>query len=217
MGIVSDRLKYAMELRNMRQSDLVEKTGINKSSISTYLSGEYQPKQTNTYKLARALDVNPAWLLGEDVDMIPASSASYRHTNLIPIDEIINGHRVPVIGATAAGTPIVADREWDEYIPAPDGRGRADAALRIEGDSMEPHYLDGDYVYIRYQDDVEDGQVAAVCIDDTVTLKKVYHIPNGIYLVSENAARYPPMTYTTDEVNNIHLLGLAVGFFRWEH
>ena len=137
--------------------------------------------------------------------------------NLIPISKINNGHRVPVIGSTAAGTPIIAEREWDEYFPAPDGRGRADAALRVDGDSMEPHYLDGDYVYIRYQDDVEDGQVAAVCIDDTVTLKKVYHIPNGIYLVSENAARHPPMTYTTDEVNNIHLLGLAVGFFRWEH
>lgn len=69
MGIVADRLNYAMQFRNMKQADLVRKTGIGKSSISTYLTGEYAPKQTNTYKLAEALHVNPSWLLGNDVPM----------------------------------------------------------------------------------------------------------------------------------------------------
>lgn len=69
MGIVADRLRFAMELRKMKQADLVQRTGIGKSSISTYLSGEYEPKQINTYKLAEALDVNPSWLLGNNVPM----------------------------------------------------------------------------------------------------------------------------------------------------
>jgi len=53
----------------MRQADLVNLTGIGKSSISTYISGEYEPKQKNIYKIAKALDVSEAWLMGLDVPM----------------------------------------------------------------------------------------------------------------------------------------------------
>ncbi|MDO4302139.1 MAG: helix-turn-helix domain-containing protein [Clostridia bacterium] len=69
MDSIAIRLKKALELRNMTQADLVKKTGIGKSSISTYISGEYEPKQKNTYKLAKALNVNEAWLMGLDVDI----------------------------------------------------------------------------------------------------------------------------------------------------
>lgn len=69
MGIVADRLRLAMEIRHIKQAELSRRTGIGKSSISTYLTGEYEPKQTNTYKLAEALNVNPSWLLGNDVPM----------------------------------------------------------------------------------------------------------------------------------------------------
>lgn len=69
MDSISDRLKKALEIRDMSQADLVKKTGIGKSSISTYLSGSYEPKQKNTYKLAKALNVNEAWLMGYDVDI----------------------------------------------------------------------------------------------------------------------------------------------------
>lgn len=69
MDSISNRLKKALYIRNMTQADLVKKTGIGKSSISTYLSGSYEPKQKNTYKLAKALNVNEAWLMGYDVDI----------------------------------------------------------------------------------------------------------------------------------------------------
>lgn len=55
----ASRLKQAMELRNMKQSELVEKTGITKGAISQYLKGKYEPKQNNVYKIAKALNVNP--------------------------------------------------------------------------------------------------------------------------------------------------------------
>lgn len=66
---ISVRLQKALDIRNMKQTELVEKTKINKSSISTYLSGEYEPKQTNVFKMASALNVDPFWLLGCDVPM----------------------------------------------------------------------------------------------------------------------------------------------------
>lgn len=67
MENISDRLKKALIIRNMTQSDLVRKTGIGKSSICTYLSGAYEPKQKNLYKIAKALNINEAWLMGYNI------------------------------------------------------------------------------------------------------------------------------------------------------
>lgn len=69
MATIASRLREAMAIREMKQADLVSATGIGKSSISTYLSGDYEPKQKNIYKLAEVLDVSEAWLMGEDVPM----------------------------------------------------------------------------------------------------------------------------------------------------
>lgn len=67
MATTAQRIKEALELRQMKQADLAEKTGIGKSSISTYIAGEYNPKQKNLYKIAKALDVSETWLMGLDV------------------------------------------------------------------------------------------------------------------------------------------------------
>lgn len=75
MSTLADRLKEGMSLRGLRQADIVEKTGINKGALSSYISGRYQPKQNNIYLLAKALDVNEAWLMGADVPMERATMA----------------------------------------------------------------------------------------------------------------------------------------------
>lgn len=64
-----DRIKEALELREMKQADLVEKTGIDKGQMSSYLSGRYKPKQVNLHLIAEALSVDEAWLMGFDVPM----------------------------------------------------------------------------------------------------------------------------------------------------
>lgn len=69
MGTTSQRILTAMELRGFKQADLVEKTGISKGALSSYISGRYTPKQNNIYLIAKALDVNEAWLIGADVPM----------------------------------------------------------------------------------------------------------------------------------------------------
>ena len=63
------RLKRALDLRNMKQIELVEKTQIGKSAISQYIAGKVVPKQDKLYLLAKALNVNEAWLMGHDVPM----------------------------------------------------------------------------------------------------------------------------------------------------
>lgn len=67
----SQRLKKALSLRDMRQSELAEKTKIGRSAISQYVSGKVTPKQDKIYLLAQALHVDPAWLMGYDVSMEP--------------------------------------------------------------------------------------------------------------------------------------------------
>jgi len=73
MSKTSDRLKEAMRIRDMKQVDLLARTGINKGAMSSYLSGRYEPKQKNLHALARALNVSEAWLMGLDVPMEPSA------------------------------------------------------------------------------------------------------------------------------------------------
>lgn len=73
-NIISKRFKEALQTKGIKQAEVVEKTGIPKSSISSYLSGRYVPKQTNLYKIAKVLDVNVLWLMGYDVPMDADSS-----------------------------------------------------------------------------------------------------------------------------------------------
>lgn len=80
-GIISKRIKNAMEYRKISQTYISKNANIPKSSLSSYLSGKYAPKQTNIYKLAKVLNVNPVWLMGYDVPMLSA-------TNEIPSDEL---------------------------------------------------------------------------------------------------------------------------------
>lgn len=64
METFSKRLKKAMNLRGLKQTDLVKKTGINKGALSCYLKGTYEPKQKNIHLLANALNVSEGWLMG---------------------------------------------------------------------------------------------------------------------------------------------------------
>ena len=80
MSTTSKRIQEAMELRGLKQTDLVEKTGISKGALSSYISGRYVPKQNNTFLIAKALNVNEAWLMGADV---PMERDSYEDQNMI--------------------------------------------------------------------------------------------------------------------------------------
>lgn len=63
------RFIEAMRIRGMRQVDVAEKSGLDKAQISQYKNGKYEPMQDALYKLAKALNVNVAWLMGHDVPM----------------------------------------------------------------------------------------------------------------------------------------------------
>lgn len=80
---IKDRIKIAMEIRDIKQSELVEKTGIDKGQLSSYISGRYKPKQINIQLIADALSVDEAWLMGYDVPMEGELSLEQIITNQI--------------------------------------------------------------------------------------------------------------------------------------
>ena len=65
----ADRIKEALNMKGLKQSDLCRLTGIPKSAISQYISGAFEPKQDRIYLLSKALNVSEAWLMGLDVPM----------------------------------------------------------------------------------------------------------------------------------------------------
>ncbi len=209
MATTADRLRMALNDKNMKQSELSEITGIGKSSISTYLSGEYLPKQRNIYKMAKALDVDEAWLMGEDVPKERRSrTAAPPHPALRPFPAT---HKVPRLGTIACGEPILATENHEAYDDVPEFV-HCDFTLVCKGDSMiNARILDGDTVCIRQQSTVENGEIAAVLIDDEATLKRVYLKPDRITLMAENSA-YEPIIYSGEEMNQCRILGKAVYF-----
>ena len=92
----SARLKEIIALRNVKQIDIIESTGITKGALSSYISGRYEPKQDNIYILAKYFDVNPAWLMGYDVPMKskPAAISPSSELSLDPEEtRLINTYR----------------------------------------------------------------------------------------------------------------------------
>ena len=191
----TNRLRQALEFRNMTQSELSRLSGIGKSAISQYLSGEYEAKQENIYLMSKPLNVNPAWLMGFDVPMVGG--------------EINRG--IPIIGTIAAGTPILAEENIEDYFVI-DNRVNADFGLKVKGDSMiNANIYNGDIAFIKKQPDLENGEIGAILLDDEATLKRFSKTENSVILQAENPSMTDwPRVYTD---GNIRILGKLVGVY----
>lgn len=202
-----DQLRKLRRERGMSQEDLAKLLGTSKQVISRYETGQRSPKITVASDYAMKLGIPLSELEGSSDSHV--ESQFPLPSNLIPIAQMPH-HRVPLIGSVAAGEPIIADQQYDVYVDSPD---QADYALTIEGDSMEPLYQNGDVVYIKCQDDVDDGRIAVVLLDDSAALQHIYHAQDGLLLVSENA-KYPPRLVSFSEYDVIRILGIVVGYTR---
>lgn len=189
------------------------RSGVPKGTLNKLLNGETRnPTGGTLKKIADALNCpvqalcSGAAFLREDESDYSYSTGITNAADILPVQ-----HRsIPLLGEIAAGTPIYADQTAD-VVSCSEGI-HCDFALRVRGDSMiGARIMDGDIVFIRAQDDVDDGEIAAVVLNDEATLKRVYHIKNGVQLLSENP-KYAPMLFTLDDCDSIRILGKAVGF-----
>lgn len=213
MKTTAERIKEGMEIRNLKQADLVEKTGISKGALSSYISGRYVPKQNNIYLISKALNVSESWLMGNDVPMERQiySSSTVNVSNIYPVEL----KRFPMLGEIACGEPKYTNEDRESYVMAGTDI-KADFCLKAKGDSMiNARIHDGDIVFIRKQDTVENGEIAAVVVnnDSEATLKRFFYYQEKALLVlrPENSD-YEDQIYQGQELNQVHILGKAIAF-----
>ena len=208
MDTIARRLQMALDIRNMKQSDLVETTGIGKSSISTYLSGKYEPKQRNIYKMAKALNINEAWLMGEDVPM--ERDEKSKPSNV----EDFNDHYVaPIVGTVPAGYPALAFEDIEGYASIPYKDAENYFFLRVSGESMiNAGIQSGDLVLIRKQSSAEYGQIVAARVNgDEATLKKYKPQGDTVLLLPENPDFEPILVRAKDfDDGYASIIGVAI-------
>lgn len=191
-----------LKKHNVTAAQVAKDTGISQSTLSEWKHGNYQPKADKMQKIANYFGVSVSYLIGETETAIPT------YDNIIPMPTMTT---VPLLGTIACGTPITAVENIEDYVAKPESID-ADFALRCKGDSMvDARIFDGDIVYIHQQPTVNNGEIAAVLIDDEATLKRVYISDGTITLMPANQ-KYPPLIYSGEQLNNIRILGKAVAF-----
>lgn len=234
----SQRLKQILSERNLKQIDVVRlaepycrrfRQKLGRNDLSQFVSGKVSPGQWKLTILGLALNVSEAWLMGYDVpmertaedglidettaeqnariaDLVKAMRQEGSNVTFLP-----SMRKIPLLGTIACGEPILAEENLEGEALIPDDID-ADFALRCKGDSMiGARILDGDIVYIRQQPTVENGEIAAVLIDNEATLKRVRLYPDHISLEAENP-NYRPMVYWDEDMNKVRILGKAVAF-----
>ena len=193
----ANRLNEAMSLKGMTAAELSRRSEVPQHMLSKYLRGLVEAKSGNLYKLAKVLEVSEPWLMGLDVPRNPSR----------PIET----QKVPLLGEIACGEPIMANEEFEAYV-AVGANIQCDFCVRAKGDSMTgARIFDGDIVFIRKQPLVNNGEIAAVAIEDEATLKRVFLSEGKLVLQAENP-KYPPLVYVGDELNTIRILGKAIAF-----
>lgn len=205
--VLRANLKHYLDLHEIKQTDFAEMLDVSEATISKWLSGKTSPRMKKLDAICGILNVSREDLLYEhdfeEDEPIPASNL---YTATVK--------DFPLLGTIAAGQPIFAEETVPVLVSGAAGID-ADFCLKIQGDSMTPKIKDGDIVFIRKQSMVEDGEIAAVLITelygDTATLKRVYYDKeeNKIQLIAENP-KYPPLSYSGEQLNDIRILGKAV-------
>lgn len=203
----SRNLNRLMKEKNITQTDIIKDLKINKSTISTWCNGARLPRMDKVQQLADYLGVYKSDLI-EDKNIL-SSSPDLNYDNIYKIDKV----KLPLLGSVACGKPIYADEDRESYIMVGTDI-KADFCLICQGDSMiNARIHDGDIVFVRKQDIVDNGEIAVVIIDDEATLKRFYYYKeqNLVILKPENS-KYEDIILSGEQLERVRVIGKAVAF-----
>ena len=195
--------------KGMTLEELGNIVGVGKSTVRKWENGIIaNMKRDKILKVSVALGVSPAYLMGwqesTDEEIISLN-------NVHPIEL----KRFPMLGDIACGVPKYTNEDRESYVMAGTNIN-ADFCLRASGDSMVgARILDGDIVFIRKQDMVENGEIAAVVVnnDSEATLKRLYYYPDkGLLILKPENPAYEDLIFSGNELNQVHVLGKAMAF-----
>ena len=208
MNKINSLMRNRRKELGLTMKDVAKAVGVSEATVSRWESGNIANMGRDKINaLSKVLNLSPISIMGisDDIDDFLELPS-----NIIPITKV---RRIPVIGKIACGTPILAVENVTDNILLPDYI-QADFALICQGDSMINAKIDnGDTVYIRKQNVVENGEIAAVLIGEDVTLKKVFLSKDLLKLVPANDD-YEPFIYSAEEAENIRIIGKAVAILK---
>lgn len=195
-----NKLRKIRQEKKMSQEELAKLLNTSKQVISRYENNQRSPKITKVAEIADKLNIPFEVLVDKKTEINP---------DILPIKT----QKIPLLGEIACGNPIFASEERESYVEVGTDI-KADFCLKARGDSMiNARIMDGDIVFIRQQNIVNNGEIAAVIIDDSATLKRVFYNRGEQKLVlnAENP-KYPPLVYVGEELEKVNILGKAIAF-----
>lgn len=200
---IGRNIRYLRERSQMSQADVAKLLGVTDKAVSTWENDKKIPRMGKIEKICSMFGVRKSELLEDDLTLsIPR--------NITPLSRM---KKIPLVGQIACGKPILAEENVTDYIDLP-SHIHADFALTCKGDSMIGAGIqDGDIVYIRKQEIVENGEIAAVIVNEEseATLKRFYRVENMVTLSAENS-QFPPLVFQNDEINLLHIVGKAIAY-----
>lgn len=203
-----DRLLEAIEKTGLKQADIVDRTGINKGALSSYLSGKYKPKQDNTYRLAKALNVDEGWLMGYDVPM-RSSSAMPNHAiapttpqyPFIP-DAVAAGMPCTIEGIKQLPTIGISDAIMGKF-----AGNRHIVIMKVNGESMNKVIPSGSFIAVKTDvsvNQLKDGDLVVFGKEHQYSLKHYYDAGDRIiFKPNSTDIRFADHVYRKDETVSI--------------
>lgn len=224
MNILGQTIREIRKRRGLTQKQLSELTGLKQNTISNHENGNRSIDEVDIHVYSNALGVSPKELFDsykESSDNLTviynqlnsdrqakvydfATEQLNEQNNVVNINDYIeeetNWYEVKFYGSISAGTGLYLDDEQVETINfgadmVPNG---TDFCLKVNGDSMEPMFHDGDYVFIKRETDFRNGTIGAVIVNGEAYLKKIYITDNSIRLVSLNK-KYKDIIVSEDD------------------
>lgn len=206
-GIMAENIKRYMEKKDINAKQLAEILDFPYTTVLSWINATNYPRIDKIEQMADFFGIKKSDLIEDKIDAI-----INRHPDLHPFRKI---RSVPILGTIACGTPIWAEENFEGYIGIDPAHMDGEFALICKGDSMvDAEIHDGDIVLMKKVPDVEDGEIAAVLIDNEATLKRVYKKENLLVLQPCNR-NYSPIVYSYDEAedNGIQIIGECVGVY----
>lgn len=197
---MKDIIKARRKELDITLEEIGDYVGVSKATVQRWETGSISNmRRDKIKKLSEILQLDPQLFIAEEQQETVAEKRLYA--------------KIPVLGIVAAGIPIAAQEDiigWEE-VPAEWVKNDTIFALKLKGDSMEPRMAAGDTVIVRKQDDVENGQIAIVMVENEATCKKVVKHSDGLVLISNNT-KYAPMFFTIKDIEekNVSVLGRVI-------
>lgn len=202
--------------RRLSQSQLASALNISKSAIAMYETNERMPKKEVLEAIADFFNVDMNFLYGKthvrnssvELDDMPSIIPSSAVTSLVPLPDLSEIEGVPVLGESACGSPLLADRVY-EYVKLKRSI-KADFALIANGNSMTGcGIMNGSLVLFEETPTVDNGTIAAITVEDSTTIKKYYRYGDTVVLRPCNPD-FEDQEYSGEELEQIHVFGKLV-------